>query len=111
MKLSYLTDTLSYKALWKADNDQSVQQAYTSDLLSDVMGNAPEDSLLITIQGHKNTVAVASLAGMKGILLCNNRAAPDEMLDAAAREGISVFSTTDDQFSASYKIAKGLGLV
>ena len=111
MNLNYLSRTLGYKVLQEPEHDAVVSQAYTSDLLSDVMGNAPEDSVLITVQGHKNTVAVASLAGMKAIILCNNRSAPDEMLDAAAQEGIAVYSTRDSQFTASYKVARGLKLV
>ena len=38
---------------------REIHGGYTSDLLSDVMGNAAEGNVLITIQGHKNTVAVA----------------------------------------------------
>ncbi len=111
MKLSYLTDELGYKPLVFSEKEVSVEMAYTSDLLSDVMGNAPENSVLITVQGHKNTVAVASLAGIRAVILCTRRSAPDEMLDAAVQEGIAVFSTSDDQFTASYKVAKGLDLV
>ena len=111
MNLSYISKTLEYKVLQEPEHETTASQAYTSDLLSDVMGNAPEDSVLITVQGHKNTVAVASLAGMKAIILCNNRSAPDEMLDAAAQEGIAVYGTRDSQFTASYKVARGLKLV
>ena len=52
-------------------NEEEILDAYTSDLLSDVMGNSPEDSVLITIQAHKNTVAVASLANINVLLICN----------------------------------------
>ncbi|MDR2028056.1 MAG: hypothetical protein LBP93_00815, partial [Treponema sp.] len=41
--------------------DALLSGAYTSDLLSDVMANAKEGGALITIQAHKNTVAVATL--------------------------------------------------
>ncbi len=111
MKLTYLTEVMGCKVLSLPEEGISVEAAYTSDLLSDVMGNAPENSILITVQGHKNTVAVASLAGIKAIILCSKRPAPDEMLDAALQEGIAVYSTTDDQFSTSWKVAKGLQLV
>ena len=36
---------------------------YSSDLLSDVMANAKADGVLVTVQAHKNAVAVASLVG------------------------------------------------
>ncbi len=48
-----------------SDEPFEISDAYTGDLLSDVMGNAPSDSVLMTIQAHKNTVAVASLAQIR----------------------------------------------
>ena len=45
--------------------DENVTDGYTSDLLSDVMGNCPEGSLWITIQRHMNVIAVAQLTGSR----------------------------------------------
>jgi len=84
--------------------------AYTSDMLSDVMAHAPEDSVLITLQGHKNTVACASLAGVKAIVLAGQREAPDDMLAAATAEGIAVFASSMRQFELSWRVAALLGL-
>jgi len=83
-----------------------IVDGYTSDLLSDVMGNAPDRAVLITIQAHKNSVAVASLAGITAIVLCNGRKAPEEMIEAAINEEIAIFRTGDNQFTASWKIAE-----
>ncbi|MFO7849588.1 MAG: iron-sulfur binding hydrogenase [Spirochaetia bacterium] len=88
-----------------------ITAGYTSDLLSDVMGNAPDKSVLITIQAHKNTVAVASLAGITAIVLCNGRTIPDDMREAAENEGISLLGTEKDQFTASAVIARELEIV
>lgn len=104
MKLKEITTKLGYKEIVAPDALGEFSAAYTSDLLSDVMGNAPDDSVLITIQGHKNTVAVASLIGMTAIILCNNRSAPDDMQEAAIKESVAIFTTTDNQFTASCKI-------
>lgn len=111
MTLQEIGLKLGYKELVLPNATATISDGYTSDLLSDVMGNAPEDSVLITIQGHKNSVAVASLIGMPAIILCNNRSAPDDMQAAAAKEGIAIFTTTDNQFTVSYRIAKLLGKV
>ncbi len=104
MKLKEIAIKLGYKEIIAPDELGEFSDAYTSDLLSDVMGNAPDNSVLITIQGHKNTVAVASLIGMTAIILCNNRSAPDDMQEAAIKEKIAIFTTTDNQFTASCKI-------
>ena len=85
--------------------DLPLTGAYTSDLLSDVMANAKEGGALITIQAHKNTVAVATLTNISVIILCNNRPVQDnEMLEAAKDEGIAVLRTKDNQFTVSGKL-------
>lgn len=84
--------------------DTDLLDAYTSDLLSDVMGQAPADSVLITIQAHKNTIAVASLAGINSILFCNNRTIPDDVFAAAAEQGINLFTTSWNQYQASWQV-------
>jgi hypothetical protein len=111
MTVQDLGKALGYKTLVMPKADADIIDGYTSDLLSDVMGNAPEGSVLITIQGHKNSIAVASLLGMPAIILCNNRSAPDDMQLAAQKEGIAIFSTSDTQFTASYRVAHLLGRV
>jgi len=96
---------LGYKAETPV-TENNVIAAYTGDLLSDVMGNAPDDSVLITIQAHKNTVAVATLAGIQAIVICNGRAVPDDMKEAAEKERVTIFTTKENQFEVSVKISQ-----
>ncbi|MDC7226560.1 MAG: iron-sulfur binding hydrogenase [Spirochaetales bacterium] len=109
MKIFELNEKLGFELLTKCP-ESVITSAYTSDLLSDVMGNAPDDSVLITIQAHKNTIAVASLAGINAIILCNNRKAPEDMLPAAEKECIAILQTGLNQFEASVAVAKALDL-
>jgi hypothetical protein len=89
--------------------DAPLTGAYTSDLLSDVMANAKEGGALITIQAHKNTVAVASLVNVSVIILCNNRPIQDDdMLEAARDENIAVIRTRENQFTVSGKLYAAL---
>jgi hypothetical protein len=109
MKISDLASMEQFTCLQAEYEDKEITSGYTSDLLSDVMGNAEEGSVLITIQAHKNTVAVASLVGIAAIIICNNRPLPGDMLAASADEGIAVFQTSENQFKASALIAQHLG--
>ena len=84
--------------------DAEISGAYTSDLLSDVMAHARNDYALITIQAHKNTVAVATLVNIIVIIVCNARPVPDDMLAAAREEGIAVLVTKENQFTVSGKL-------
>ena len=79
--------------------------AYTSDLLSEVMGHCGDESVLITIQNHLNAIAVCTLAGIEGIVLCHDRQPPDDMVEAARREGIGIMTTSLSQFEVSVKLA------
>jgi hypothetical protein len=84
--------------------DTPLTGAYTSDLLSDVMANAKDGGALVTIQAHKNTVAVATLVNITAILVCNSRPLPEDMLEAAKGEGIAVLLTGENQFTVSGKL-------
>jgi hypothetical protein len=84
--------------------DADLAGAYTSDLLSDVMANAKDGGALITIQAHKNTVAVATLVNISAVVICNNRPLPEDMLAAAKDEGIAVIRTKENQFTVSGKL-------
>lgn len=105
MKVKDLKEKLGFDCLLDLSAEEVLKNGYASDLLSDVMGNAPADSVLITIQAHKNTIAVASLVGAYAILICNSRSVPQDMLDAAAEEEIAIYCCKDNQFQAAAKIA------
>ena len=109
MKVSEIQELEQFTCVQDQYEDAELTGGYTSDLLSDVMGNADEGSVLITIQAHKNTVAVSSLAGVVAIIICSNRPIADDMRDAAADEGIAVFLTAENQFNTSALIAQHLG--
>jgi hypothetical protein len=83
----------------------SVKAAYASDLLSDVMGHCGDESALITIQNHLNTIAVCTLAGIEAIVICHDRPVPEDMAQAAAREEVAVITTAMSQFEASVALA------
>ncbi len=78
-----------------------IETGYCSDLLSDAIANAPVNSVFITVQAHKNTVAVATLVGVPLIILCNNRIAPLDMIDAAIDKKIGIAQTEKSQFEIS----------
>ena len=87
--------------------DTELSGAYTSDLLSDVLANArfaKTGAALITIQAHKNTVAVATVVNISAIIICNSRPVPEDMLAAAKGEGIAVLLTSENQFTVSAKL-------
>lgn len=88
---------------------REVTGGYASDLLSDVIANAREGDLWITLQTHQNTVAVASMKGLVGIVLVNGRGPEDETLARALEEGIPLMVSSLPAFEVSGRLYK-LGL-
>ena len=86
--------------------DAVITSAYTSDLLSDVMGHCGDESALITIQNHLNTIAVCTLAGIEAIVICHNRPIPEDMKVAAEREGVAIVTAPLAQFAASVALGE-----
>ena len=84
----------------------AVNFAYTSDLLSDVMGHCGDESVLVTIQNHLNTIAVCTLAGIEAIVICHDRPVPDDMKAAAEREEVAIVVTPLSQFEASVALSE-----
>ncbi|MDR1066416.1 MAG: AraC family transcriptional regulator [Clostridiales bacterium] len=67
--------------------------AYAGDLLSWVMGKAKEGDCWITIQGHVNISAVASLAGVACVVVAENAVVNEEALRKAAEAGIPILTS------------------
>ena len=109
MKGSEIAEKLVLETVQSAGSDNEITGGYTSDLLSDVMANAQEGSALITIQAHKNTIAVASLTGCPAIVVCNSRPIPEEMIESARQEEIAIFSSSKNQFIVSGELFNLLG--
>ncbi len=94
MKLKDLVENLSLEVKTPgADLEREVTGGYVSDLLSDVLGNAQEGFVWITLQVHLNIVAVASLKGLSGIILVNNRTPGEDTLKKAREEKIPIMTT------------------
>lgn len=109
MTIRELAGTLGCEIIQDRFADADIVGGYTSDLLSDVMAHAVSGEVLITIQSHKNTVAVAVLANLPAILVCNSRPVPQDMIEAAAEEGIAILRSAETQFVVSGKLYALLG--
>ena len=84
--------------------DKEVTGAYTSDLLSDVMGNINEGNVWITLQTHKNVMAIASLRDASAVILVKGLQPDADMLEKANDEGIPVLVTELPAFEISGKL-------
>ena len=86
-------------------DDASATGVYVGDLLSDVMGHAGEDCVLVTIQNHLNTIAVCTLVGCSVVVICHARPVPPDMAEGAAREGVAIVTTPMSQYEAALALS------
>lgn len=84
--------------------DREITGGYTSDLLSDVMGHAESGTIWITIQTHKNVLAIASLKELAAVILIKGNKPDADMLAQAEEEGIPVLGTDLHAFELSGKL-------
>jgi hypothetical protein len=92
-----------------ADADRPVTGGYVSDLLSDVIANAQEGDLWVTLQKHVNIVAVAHLNSLAGIVIVNGRQPEPDATVRAAEERVPIVSTPLPAFNV-VGILYGLGV-
>jgi len=108
MTIYELAEKLNLKSLNKT-NDLEVTGAFSSDLLSDVVGNTSEGNILLSVQVHKNIVAVASLVGLSAVIITSGRIPDQAVIDAAMENELNLLSSEESTFMLSGKLYE-LGL-
>ena len=84
--------------------DREIRGGYVSDLMSDVMANAKEGDLWVTLQIHQNIVAVAVMKSLCGIVLINGREPETATVQKAEAEGIPIMVTPMPAFELVGKL-------
>lgn len=84
--------------------DNEITGAYVSDLLSDVMGFAQEGQAWITLQTHKNIMAIASLKELPCIILVKNFEPAEDTMESSNDEDIPVLGSSEQTFELSGKL-------
>lgn len=107
MKVIDLVNTLGLKVISGNENlEREVTGGYTSDLLSDVMGNLNDGEVWITLQTHRNVMAVASLKDAAAVILIKNLEPDEDLLMFAKKEEIPLLGTSKGAFEISGELYK-----
>ena len=105
MKLTEIVEKLSLKVSTGADNlDVDITKGYCSDMLSDVMGNADEGGLWLTIQKHQNIDAVGVMKGLAGIILVKDRVPDEQTISKAKEEDLPILLTSMGSFELAGRL-------
>ena len=101
MRLDEIAKRLSLRRLTPqipGESGAEVVCGHASDLLSDVLANAPGGSVLVTLHVHLNVLAVAVHAGVVAVIFVSNRVPDEPVLRKAAEERIWLYATRDSTF-------------
>ncbi|MCK9625518.1 MAG: serine kinase [Bacteroidales bacterium] len=99
MKVKDIVDKFGLK-VFSGDKglNREVIGGYTSDLLSDVMGFAKEGEIWVSLQTHKNIMAVAGLKDLAAIVLVKGLMPEEDAVAVSNEEGIPILGTSENCF-------------
>jgi serine kinase of HPr protein (carbohydrate metabolism regulator) len=89
MTIQEVVDSSQLEILAQHDGlDREITGGYASDLLSDVIAHSKTGHLWITMQTHRNIIAVATLKELAAVVLVNGRTPDPETLEKAREEKV-----------------------
>ena len=107
MKLKELCRQLSLE-VWAARGKlgREVTGGYAADLLSCAMAKAQAGNVWVTLQGHSNIVAVASLTDVAGVILTEGMKPDTATIEKANEEGIPILTTELTTFTVVSRLSE-----
>ena len=84
--------------------NRKITGGYASDLLSDVMGNAREGQVWLTLQTHKNVMAIASLKDLAAVILVKGNKPEEDTILHSNEESVPVLGTKENSFELAGKL-------
>ena len=106
MNVYKLAEALSLTPLATPDVDREVAGCYIGDLLSWVMGRAPQDAVWVTIMTNINTVAVATLTDVSMVIIAENAEIAPDVVEKAREKGVNLYISPLDAYALACEIQK-----
>ena len=104
MTVKELVQVLDAKVYNLDDEMREVTSGYAGDFLSAVMGKAPTDSAWFTIMNNVNVCAVATLAEVAVVVLCEGVEPDEPLLNKVKIQGVNLIAVKEDIFGAVKKV-------
>lgn len=105
MTVKELIDALDLEPLTEDTNlEGQIEAGYVSDLLSDVIANAPENSVWVTVQRHINILGVAKLKSIAAIVTPRSLAVELAVIEKAKAEGITLLRSDRSAFEVAGRL-------
>ncbi len=104
MNITQAIEKLNLKTLVSGDMEREITDCYIGDLLSWVMGRAPENSIWLTVMGNINSIAVATLADVSCIVLVENAALDEDAKKKAELHDVTILQSEENSYALATKI-------
>lgn len=107
MTLREMAEKLDLTELTSGLNEEQTREVaggHVSDLLSDVLTNAPRGGVLVTIQAHLNVVAVAAHAELAAVVFSSNRKPEEAVIRKAVEERLPLFMSKQTSFDVAGRL-------
>jgi hypothetical protein len=105
MNLEKLQQTARESGLFEikseGDKERQAGKVFCCDLLSVVMSKIPESGIWVTVISNRNTLAVASLTEAACVILAEDTAAEESLIQKAVQENICLMTTKLPTFEAA----------
>jgi hypothetical protein len=104
MRLVEIVQRLALQRLTPELEEQEsveVRSGHASDLLSDVLANAPGGGVLLTIQVHLNVIAVALHAGLAAVIFTSGMGPEEPVRARAVQEKLPLYATGASSFDVA----------
>lgn len=86
------------------DGNREITTGYCGDFLSFVMCKAPSDSVWFTVMSNVNVCAVATLADVGMVVLCEGVKPDEQLVEKVKSQGVNLFVADLDAYTAVGKI-------
>ncbi len=106
MNQNDLANKLGLSPVNNIQDKKEVTGCYVGDLLSFVMGRATPGDLWITVMNNINIVAVAVMADVSCIVLCEDVNADEDVIQRATEKEVMIYKSPLTAFELSKEIGK-----
>lgn len=100
MRINELTEKLNARTFHIGNAERDIHGGYAGDFLSFVMGRAPADCAWFTVMTNINVSAVATLADVGVVVLCEGVEPTEPLLEKVVEHSINLIGTELDIFEA-----------
>jgi hypothetical protein len=104
MTINDLITKLDAKTVVLGNGNREISTGYCGDFLSFVIGRAPKDCAWFTVMTNVNVAAVAHLAEVAVVVLCEDCSPDENLINRAKTQNINLIVTKHDIFSAVLKV-------